>query len=504
MLCLESPRTSESEGASTKTWELLHTLPALGMYINLQGGRNQEIRPPTSGPPTRVGRRRPPPNSALIVNTSQATSLQPREHNTSVTLQDARLLVEAMSSPLERSVLSSKPSMAVGGPTVGATQSQADGASADLQILPHSSESPQAVHSLILKDFAAAAASSQGRVNVTQPSGTESQVRASSAATPAAVQPHGSSALKTSAPSKEVKRLPQKIMVMPRLAVSLVSYSRATQCATQASAAAVKVDPAKITGKVPTTTAPEVTDGALSASSVPVKTPLNSSSSTVPATKPTIYRERPSEVQRRPIIKIVFPAQQTVEVAPEPDQSGGKEDHFPSQEANLSLEPSTPPATAPPVPQKEPSQSCVSENSSEGLNIPAACHIKPFAVVRLTRLPFPMSEEDSILVSRLPLGAGWDSLSAPKQHTGSSRLSSELPPVITTNSSGASSPPGSPSANGPQSEATSETGQILEEERSSKDQETVQPFISVCVYCANYMFPIIFSFSLFIGFYLLY
>lgn len=511
MLCLESPRATQSEtgskGASTKTRGLPQEQPYLGLYNNLQGGQNQEARPPQNGPPTLVGCRGPPPNSALIVNTSQAPSLQPRKRYTSVTLQDARLLVEAMSSSVERVVFSSRQGMAVEpvcGPSVGALQT-ADRALANLQILPHSSESPRAVHSLFLKEFPAAE-SSQESVNVTQPSETESQLRASSAATSAAVQPHGSSSLKTSAPSKGGKRVPPKIMIMPRLAVSLESCDRAIQCPTLVLAAAATVDTAKnngasqiqkdSSGTVQATTAPDLTQGALTTSSLPVKMPFNSSNTSLPVTKPTVFGELPSGAQQQPTITTVIPTQQAVELVPESDKSGDRADHFPSQEVKLSLESPTPPDMVPTESQvqKEHSQSCFSLNTLAGFKIPAACHIKPFAVVRLTRLPFLMATEESVLISRLSLSAGWDSHSVLNQDTGSSRPSSESAPVITSTNSGASSLTGSPSANLPQNEVTSETGQPIEQKTFPKDKEKVHQFYSLCV-CV--LFGLIFSYKFF-------
>lgn len=492
MLCLESPRASQSEtgseGASTKTRELPEEPPHLGMYNNLQGAQNQDARLPQNEPSTFVGCRGPPPNPALHVNASQAPSLHPRKRYTSVTLQDARLLVEAMSSSV-----SSQQEMLVEpvcGPS-GALQT-ADRALADLQILPHSSENPKAVHSLLIKEFAAAE-TSQESVHVTQPSEAESQVRVSSAGTSAAEQPRGSSALKTSAPSKEGKRLPPAIMIMPRLSVSLENCDRATQCPTLVSAAATKVVSAKNTGKVQTTAAPDLTHGGLSTSSVPVKTPFDSSNKSLAATEPTIFGEVPSGAHHHPTIKRVIPAQQTVVLVPESDKSDERADRFPSQELKLSLESPSPPDVVPSVSQmqEEDSQSCFSLNSLAGLNLPAACHIKSFAVVRLTRLPFLMSMEESVLISRLSLSVDRDSHSVLNQDTGSSRPSSVPPPVITSNNSGASSPACSP-ANLPQNEVTWETLQPLKEKKSSKDQEKVHQFSSlcVCVYCLDSFFPI--------------
>lgn len=417
MLCLECHRASQSEtgseGASTKTRRVPQERPDLGMYNSLQGGQKQEVRPPQDGPPTLAGCHGPPLNSAQIANVSQAPSLQPRKRYTSVTLQDARLLVEAMSSSVERGAFPSQQRMAaepVCGPRVGAQQA-ADRALAGLR--PHSRESSKAVHSLCIKEFVATE-SSQESVNVTEPSPT------------------------------------------------LVS------------AAATKVD----TGKEQTAAAPDLSLGAPTTSSVPGKTPLNSPNMSLSVAEPTIIRGLPSGAQQHPRIKIGISAQQTVALVSEPDTSGEGADHSPSQEVNLVLES---PDAVPPVSQvqKEYSESCSSLNSLAGVNLPAACHVKPFAVVRLTRLPFLMSTEESVLVSRLLSSAGWDGHSVLNQDTGSSRLSSGSSPAITPSNSGASSR--SPSANIPQHEVTWETGQPIQQKTPSKDREKVHQLGSLCM-----------------------
>lgn len=449
------------------------------------GNEGASTRPPQSGPRTLLGCRGPPPNSAV-------ETVEPRKRYTSVTLQDARLLVEAMSSSVEQGVFSSQQGMKVKpvcGPSVGAQQT-ADRA---LQIRPHSSTCPKAVHSLIIKEVSAAE-SSQETINVTQPSETESQIRASSAATAAAVQPHGSSSLKTFAPGKEVKRVPQKIIVLPRLAVSLQNCDRAKQHPILVSAAAAKVDTAKNTGNGQTSATPCLIPSALTTSSVPVKTPFILSNTSLPVTETTIFGELPSGDQQQPRIKIVIPVQKTVERQPESEKSDQSADHFLPQEEKLPLESPTPPDMVPTVPQveQEYSESSLSLNCLAGLKVAAALHIKPFAVVKLTRLPFYMSTEESVLISRLPLGAGGDSHSVPNEDTRSSRPSSESPSVITSENIVVSSTTGSPSANVPQDEVTWETGQPIEQKTSSKDQEKVHQFYSLHI-----LFGFNFSYKIF-------
>lgn len=445
------------------------------MYNDLQRGQNQKARPPQSGPQTLLGCRGPPPNSALIVNASQAPTLEPRKVCTSVTLQDARLLVDAMSSLVERGVFSSQQGMKLKPrcvPSVDAQQT-ADGALDALQIRPHSSTCPKAAQTLIIKEVSAAEPS-QASVIVRERSETDSQIRASSAA--AAVLPHSSSSLKTSAPGKEVKRVPPKIIILPRIAVSLQNCDRARRHSTLISAAAMKVDTAKNTGQVQTSTTPDLIPGALATFSGPVKTPLNSSNTSLPVTGTTVFGELPSGARQHPKIKIVIPVQKIVERKPESDCSDERADHFPPQEEKLPVESPTPPDMVPTVPQveQEYSESSLSLNSLAGLRVAAALHIKPFAVVKLTRLPFPMSMEESVLISRLPLGFVSD------EDTGSSRPSSKSTSVITDKNVAASSPAGSP-ANLPQDEVTREAGQPIEQKTSSKDQEKVSVLLFACV-----------------------
>lgn len=160
----------------------------------------------------RLGCSGPLRNSAQSVTAPQPASLQPWKHHTSVPLRDARLLVEAMSSPVEKDS-SSHQGMAVEpvcGPSAGTVQA-IDGAPADLQTPPHSFKSPKSVHSFFIKEVAAAK-SSKPTVEFTRPSEAESHIRVSSAATATALQPlqqHGST-LKTTvltenkvAPSQE-------------------------------------------------------------------------------------------------------------------------------------------------------------------------------------------------------------------------------------------------------------------------------------------------------------
>lgn len=270
MLCLETRQASQcetgSERPSVTTSKSLKEPPDLGVSKNVQGGQNQEVRLPENGQSSvlpcpvmgrasinreigsklqhladkrsvqnhlpqeaaisegvacdvassqfdQLGCSGPLQNSTQSVNAPQPPSLQPWKQHTSVPLQDARLLVEAMSSPVEKE-FSSHQGMAVdpvGGPSAGALQTT-DGALADLQTLPHSFKSPKSAHSFFIKDVAAAK-SSQQTVKFTPPSETESHIRVSSAATSTAAQPlqqHGASTLKTTvlpenkvAPSQE-------------------------------------------------------------------------------------------------------------------------------------------------------------------------------------------------------------------------------------------------------------------------------------------------------------
>lgn len=79
--------------------------------------------------------------------------------------------------------------------------------------------------------------------------------------------------------------------------------------------------------------------------------------------------------------------------------------------------------------QNECSQSCFSLSRALGLKVPPTFHLKPSAVVRLTRLPILMPDKESLLISALSMSAGWDNHSALKPDTGHHEncVSEELP-----------------------------------------------------------------------------
>lgn len=364
-------------------------------------------------------------------------SLLQRKRHISVTLQDARLLVEAMSSSVENKVFSPHQE-SVCGPSVAA-----DGAPADLQISPHSFKSPKAVRSLVIEEDASAALS-QEKLNVS-PNETGSSAAPSTCVQP--LQQPGSSALKTSAPSKEG----DTVMITPRPS-SLESCTPAAHSSTLVSAVAVKVDTTKNNGRVKSTRAPLLPQGALITSSVPVKTPFVSSSESLPVALPLGTKQHPA-------IKTVLPVEE----------------------------------------QNEYSQSCFRFRGAAGLKAPQTLHLKPSAVVRLRRLPFLMSDKESVLFSRLSLGAGWVNhsvltqdiktlhceISASQELPSSGSNTRQTPAVlhesaITFNHSGASAQTG----NMPQNEMTSV--QPVEENISFKNQEKVIQLSLFCVLCTNW------------------
>lgn len=397
MLCLETHQASQCETGRERPpvtiSKSLKELPDLGISKNVQGGQNQEVGLPENGQSSvlpcpvmgrasinreigskpqhladkrsvqnhlpqeaaiskgeacdvassqfdRLGCSGPLRNSAQSVNAPQPPSLQPWKHHTSVPLQDARLLVEAMSSPVEKD-FSSHQGMAVDpvcGPSAGALQTT-DGALADLQTLPHSFKSPKSVDSFFIKDVAAAK-SSQQTVKFTQPSETESRIRASSAATSTAVQPlqqHGSSTLKTT--------------VLPENKVAPSQESVLVQESDKSVARLICNSPSEAVTRS-------------------LKSPI------APDKEPTVSQNE-DNVSEKSVID------------------------NPSSEV-----------------QHECSQSCFRFNRAAGLKVPPTFHLKPSAVVRLARLPFLMSNKESVLISRLSMSADWDAHSALNQDTG--------------------------------------------------------------------------------------
>lgn len=513
MLFLELPRASKWEAGSEKSplkmSEVLQKLPDLGMYNKLQGGQNPEVRPSGNSQPSVKQVPRDAANfKGCGADSSQchvvdcggpspdsALSVQPRKRHTSVTLQDAKLLVEAMSSTVEKDTFSSQ-GMVVEPACVGTLQTT-DRALADLQTLPPAFESPKAVSTLLNKRVTAAESSQ------------EAVPSAASSATVQTLQQHGSSSLEATLPTGGDNMASRTIAIIPRLAYSLQSRNPAAHSPGLVSVVAAKVDTATNNGKVQSTSAPDLPDGAQTTPSVPVKTHISSKS--LPAAELSTGGELPLRTT----------GQQTVVLTalPEPHKSG-RASNLPSQEVEMSWES---PMASDMAPQKgdstskksvnykpsskvqnEFSQSCFSFSRAAGLKLPAAFHLNPSAMVRLTRLPYLMSGKESVLISKLSSSKGWDNRSALKQdtshgdksacgelhsvgYTHSSSPSSESPPVVEEpalnfNNTDASAQTGSP-ANMTRREkekcALWKTVQPIEEKISSKDQERVSPFFCV-------------------------
>lgn len=306
MLCLETRRASQCETGRERPWvttsKSLKDLPENGQSsvlpcpvmgrasINRETDERSVQNHLPQGAAIRKG-------EACDVASSQPPSLQPWKRHTSVPLGDARLLVEAMSSPGEKDS-SSHQGMAVEpvrGPSAGALQTTG-GALADLQTPPHSFKSP----------------------TFTQPSETESHLRVSRAATSSALQPlqqHGSTLKTTVLP--ENKKAPNQETVMRSL------------------------EPPVAPDKEPTVSQNE--------DNTPEVSAMDNPSSKV---------------------------------------------------------------------HNKCSQSCSRFNREAGLKVPPSFNLKPSAVVRLTRLPFLMSNKESVLISRLSMSAGWGNYSALNQDAG--------------------------------------------------------------------------------------
>lgn len=355
----------------------------------------------------RLGCSGPLRNSAQSVDAPQPPSLQPWKHYSSVPLQDARLLVEAMSLPVGKD-FSSHPGMAVDpvcGPGAGALQTT-DGALADLQTPPLSFRSPKSVHSFFIKEVAAAK-SSQQTVKFTQPSETESHIRVSSVATSTAVQ-HGSTLKTTVLTENEVAPSQEMVLIQ---------------------------EPDKSVERL-------ICNSPLEAVTRSLESPI------APDKEPTVSQNEDNTSEKSVI-----------------DSPSSKE-------------------------QNKCSQSCFRFRET-GLKVSPSFHLKPSAVVRLTRLPFIVSNKEPVLISRLSMSAGWDNRSAlkldPGHHessaseaspcsgcTRASTPSRESPPVYeesaqAAHNTGSPAPTGSPNMS--QNQMT--TVQPVEKKTASKDQEKV-------------------------------
>lgn len=516
MLFLELPWASKWEAGSENS---LQKLPDLGMYNKLQGGQSPEVRPSVNGQPSV---KQVPHDAAYskgeacIVDSSQcgvvdcsgpppdsaSPSVQPRKRHTSVTLQDAKLLVEAMSSSVEKDAFFAQ-GVVVEPACVGTLQTT-DRDLAGLQILPPTFKSPKAVSSLFSK-------------------GVTAEPSAATSTTVQPLQQRGSSSLEATVPTGGDKKVSKTITIIPRLAYSLERHSPAADSPTLVSAVAAKVHTTTNNSKVQPTSAPDLPDGSQSNSTVPVKT-----SKSLPAAELTTGGELPLRTTGQQTVVLTAPS--------EPDKSG-RAPNLPSQEVEMSWKSQMASDMTPSASQNgdstskksvnnnhsskvqnEFSQSGFSFSRAAGLKLPTAFHLKPSAMVRLTRLPFLMSGKESVLISTLCSSKGWDNRSALKQDTGhgeksaggellsvgcthSSSPSRESPPVVeepaltfNTEASAQTASPANMTRKEKEKGALWKTGRPIEEKISSKDQEKVR--VHFFVFTTVHWFKLSFGLSL--------
>lgn len=462
-----------------------------------------------------------PSNDVLSVtetNTPQTATLEPKHRRTSVTLQDAMLLVEAMNQSTVENALSSPQKLAVPpqtkcAPLVGKLQT--------VDEIP--AEPPEALlsaHEITVKiPVTELSTSKQSKVEtlkaatktrdatpnnearahltgvtpdpqhvVTPSSTTTLPVPLSSAATQTSIgslPQHTLHSLISVAPSKQSNAAPQKIIVVPRSASSLMPHKIAALSSTQIPAVVSTVVATRNTSLLPTSTASSspletpslssvlqktiyVTPGALlpivpSQSSV---TSRDQQSGTLPQSKITIIIPRQSQSKT-----LVLATKQdsaasasTVVMPPNSTAVASTQLSSSSQELKDSLEAQTTsdkvvkllsqkadnisdnlesPKQTTTVPETTNAlmETCSSLNRPVGQGLASVFPVKQpkveqkfSAMVRLTRLPFPVSTKESVLVSKLISNGSYETQSMLKESTTQMIIStqpSEVPELST-------------------------------------------------------------------------
>ncbi|XP_051241381.1 mucin-5AC [Dicentrarchus labrax] len=386
---------------------------------------------------------------------STQASVEPREHHTPVTLQDAMLFVEAMNQSIEENKFSSPQKMTAPvrtecAPHVGEVPVKP-------QTLPLPAETHDGIGKLPITELREkhvdppqtkdATPTIETQAHTVCLSNTTSSVPSSTAATETSMQslqpPHPHS-LTTAAPSKLGNAIPHKIIVVPRSS-SLKSLKIAEQSSTQPPTVVPTVVATQNNSRLPGSTAAGLPLGIPSLSSVPQKTidVTSSKSPTVDTSQSTTVASRKHQSQT---------------IVPTPNQESTKSAALDtvslSQELKVSVDTQTVlDAVATISSQKRHNTSdnlespkqpdaisettnahtvtCSSLNMSVELlptsmspAVPPTSEQKLTAVVRLTRLPYTVLTQKSVLVSRLQTNGYSDPQSILKEASTKEKLSS--------------------------------------------------------------------------------
>lgn len=439
--------------------------------------------------------------NTTLGKSQQAPSVQPRYHHTSVTLQDAMLLVEAMNQSIGENTLflpqrTTAPLQTQCVPHVGALQTvikvPAEPQTLLLPVDTHDAVGSQSITELstTTQSTITPTCEAQAHIKVIVPkqqqtaslSNTLSSMPAPTAATQTSVhslQQHRPHPLITLvAPSRRDNSVPHKIIVMPRSVSLLMPRKISAQSPTKLPTGTSTVFAAQNDGILPGSTAAGLPVGTPSLSSVSQKTVYIISSKLLPivtqsSTTSTDLQSGTTLHPKNPIIiprqvsaasrkhqsqTIVLTAHQESAKSAAPIMVSSSQLISSSQKLSASVDTQatldematvssqkrnntsknleSPKETAS-VSETINSQTetCSSCQMSVGLMptlmspvVPPTLEQKFSAVVRLTRLPFPISTEESVLVSSLPMNGSSDSLSILKEGT----TQEKSPPFVIT------------------------------------------------------------------------
>ncbi|XP_044202318.1 mucin-5AC isoform X1 [Thunnus albacares] len=378
----------------------------------------------------------------------QAPSVQQREHCTSVTLQDAMLLVEAMNQSTVKNTFSSPQGMAPSqiqcAPCVVTLQTVDEvpaelltpGSPPQTPPLPvvtqevavdiHVTEMSTTTQSTKETPCDASQTTDATESNKTQsqqphagtPSNTTISLPSSTAATQTnvALQQHPLHPLITLAmPSKSLSNtVPNKIIVVPRSS-SLMSHTIAALSPTQLSTVVSKVANAQNNNSLPASTAAGLPLGTPPLSSVSQKTIYVTSRKSHPVVTSqtsTSSTHQQSGTLPYPKVTIIIPRQVSGVVS----RKKQSQETLVLTTKQESAEPAAAVKVSSPLLVSSSQQISISQMASEqeattssvgvvpiivSPEVPLTTEQKLSAVVKLSRLPFPMSTKESVLISRL-------------------------------------------------------------------------------------------------------
>ncbi|XP_068444957.1 uncharacterized protein [Clinocottus analis] len=394
--------------------------------------------------------------------TSNTQTVQPRERRTSVTLQDALLLVEAMNQSTVKDILTSPQRIAA------LTQTQCSPSVSTLETVH---EIPAQETQLTKEKLGIASLTSdatrtkaQAQIKVVIPKRQQTVTPSLTAAVKASVhslqQHHSHPLITVVAPSKPSTVASHKLLAMPRAESSLIRPKIAALSPTQLPTVVSTVVAAQ-KNRLPGLTTAGLPLGTTSLSSVPQKTKhitcneLFSIGSLKPAA--TTSSDLQSGTLPHPKITIIIPRQVSAVASSKPQsqtivltttqestESAAAIVSSPqlitsSQDLSISVDTQTVLDEVAAIstqkryktlnnsefikqtasePVNASIETCSSSNMSLGLvQSSVSPVVPPTAVVRLTRLPFLISAKEAVLVSRLPKEASSESQSILKEDT---------------------------------------------------------------------------------------